>query len=297
MSEELKEPGIKLFGKSISLPTRQPSDPDIIIIPPTTPPAGKTSPSDHHGDSEKDSSTDEEEEEEGNEEEKGLKKPDKIIPCQRCNSMETKFCYYNNYNINQPRHFCKKCQRYWTAGGNMRNVPVGSGRRKNKIPFSSSLHYPPILIRPNGDSDCSSNSPAIHPFWGCAALGGSWNGRRPPNYSTTLNLALALGKHSREVEMISQSDDSENRICTIPKTMRIDDPIEAARSSIWSTLGIIDHDSIINGNREGGGGRLKGLPLNIDEQQNCSSRVEPSLIVLEANPAAMIRSVRFHERS
>jgi Dof domain, zinc finger len=61
-----------------------------------------------------------------------LKKPDKILPCPRCNSMDTKFCYYNNYNVNQPRHFCRNCQRYWTAGGTMRNVPVGAGRRKNK---------------------------------------------------------------------------------------------------------------------------------------------------------------------
>ncbi|KAL2528724.1 Cyclic dof factor 2 [Forsythia ovata] len=64
--------------------------------------------------------------------EKTLKKPDKILPCPRCNSMDTKFCYFNNCNVNQPRHFCKKCQRYWTAGGTMRNVPVGAGRRKNK---------------------------------------------------------------------------------------------------------------------------------------------------------------------
>ncbi|KAH7838453.1 hypothetical protein Vadar_026574 [Vaccinium darrowii] len=48
--------------------------------------------------------------------------------------METKFCYFNNYNVNQPRHFCKGCQRYWTAGGALRNVPVGAGRRKNKLP-------------------------------------------------------------------------------------------------------------------------------------------------------------------
>ncbi|KAG8088274.1 hypothetical protein GUJ93_ZPchr0010g7673 [Zizania palustris] len=61
-----------------------------------------------------------------------LKKPDKILPCPRCSSMDTKFCYFNNYNVNQPRHFCKNCQRYWTAGGAMRNVPVGAGRRKNK---------------------------------------------------------------------------------------------------------------------------------------------------------------------
>lgn len=75
--------------------------------------------------------------------EKTLKKPDKILPCPRCNSMDTKFCYYNNYNINQPRHFCKSCQRYWTAGGTMRNVPVGAGRRKNK---NSASHYRHITI-------------------------------------------------------------------------------------------------------------------------------------------------------
>ncbi|XP_009794806.1 dof zinc finger protein DOF1.5-like [Nicotiana tabacum] len=66
------------------------------------------------------------------------KKPDKIIPCPRCKSMETKFCYFNNYNVNQPRHFCKGCQRYWTAGGALRNVPVGAGRRKAKPPCGGS---------------------------------------------------------------------------------------------------------------------------------------------------------------
>ncbi|CAL9756083.1 unnamed protein product [Musa acuminata subsp. burmannicoides] len=52
------------------------------------------------------------------------------LPCPRCKSKETKFCYFNNYNVNQPRHFCKACHRYWTAGGTLRNVPVGAGRRK-----------------------------------------------------------------------------------------------------------------------------------------------------------------------
>lgn len=51
------------------------------------------------------------------------------LPCPRCSSKETKFCYFNNYNVNQPRHFCRSCRRYWTAGGALRNVPVGSGSR------------------------------------------------------------------------------------------------------------------------------------------------------------------------
>ncbi|XP_042439566.1 dof zinc finger protein 5-like [Zingiber officinale] len=54
------------------------------------------------------------------------------LPCPRCRSSETKFCYFNNYNVNQPRHFCKACHRYWTAGGTLRNVPVGAGRRRGR---------------------------------------------------------------------------------------------------------------------------------------------------------------------
>ncbi|KAL6009637.1 hypothetical protein ACLOJK_000065 [Asimina triloba] len=84
---------------------------------------------------------------EGGGQEKVLKKPSKILPCPRCNSLDTKFCYYNNYNVNQPRHFCKNCQRYWTAGGTMRNVPVGAGRRKNK---HSSSHYRHIVMSSDG---------------------------------------------------------------------------------------------------------------------------------------------------
>ncbi|WOG85204.1 hypothetical protein DCAR_0104392 [Daucus carota subsp. sativus] len=53
------------------------------------------------------------------------------LNCPRCNSSNTKFCYYNNYNRTQPRHFCKACKRHWTKGGTLRNVPVGGGR-KNK---------------------------------------------------------------------------------------------------------------------------------------------------------------------
>ncbi|KAI3768393.1 hypothetical protein L2E82_19033 [Cichorium intybus] len=53
------------------------------------------------------------------------------IPCPRCDSTNTKFCYYNNYNFSQPRHFCKGCRRYWTHGGTLRDIPIGGGSRKN----------------------------------------------------------------------------------------------------------------------------------------------------------------------
>lgn len=54
------------------------------------------------------------------------------LKCPRCESTNTKFCYFNNYSLSQPRHFCKTCRRYWTRGGALRNVPVGGGYRRNK---------------------------------------------------------------------------------------------------------------------------------------------------------------------
>lgn len=58
--------------------------------------------------------------------------------CPRCESLNTKFCYYNNYSLSQPRYFCKTCRRYWTQGGTLRNVPVGGGCRKGKRAKTSS---------------------------------------------------------------------------------------------------------------------------------------------------------------
>ncbi|KAH0448036.1 hypothetical protein IEQ34_021836 [Dendrobium chrysotoxum] len=54
-----------------------------------------------------------------------------LLMCPRCESTNTKFCYYNNYSSSQPRHFCRACRRHWTEGGTLRNIPVGGGR-KNK---------------------------------------------------------------------------------------------------------------------------------------------------------------------
>ncbi|MED6130569.1 hypothetical protein PIB30_002163 [Stylosanthes scabra] len=74
------------------------------------------------------------------------------LKCPRCDSLNTKFCYYNNYNLSQPRHFCKNCRRYWTSGGVLRNVPVGGGCRKSKSKRSKKI-----------SSNCSSSSLEISP--------------------------------------------------------------------------------------------------------------------------------------
>ncbi|KAE8716038.1 expansin-A15-like isoform X1 [Hibiscus syriacus] len=361
--------------------------------------------------------------------EKTLKKPDQILPCPRCKSMDTKFCYYNNYNINQPRHFCKACQRYWTAGGTMRNVPVGAGRRKNKNSAShyrhismsevlqaariSAAHHPAlksngrvlsfgldapicdsmdsVLIvgekkvvngtrdgfhgfeeqrvsvanrRENGD-DCSSGSsitvsnsmeegrrnciqenmtvningfpspvpclpgvpwpypwnsvvppPAFCPsgfpmsfypaaaYWNCG-IPGTWNvpWMSPQSSSSASNQKApttsgsnhpTLGKHSREGDTTAKLDDSEkhkptkqkNGSVLVPKTLRIDDPSEAAKSSIWATLGIKNES-------------LSGVGLfkAFNSKSDGKNHVAEASPVLRANPAALSRSLNFHESS
>ncbi|KAB1218449.1 Dof zinc finger protein DOF1.7 [Morella rubra] len=78
------------------------------------------------------------------------------LKCPRCDSTNTKFCYYNNYNLSQPRHFCKNCRRYWTKGGALRNIPVGGGTRKN-------AKRPSNAKRSSSSSSTTSNSAVQKP--------------------------------------------------------------------------------------------------------------------------------------
>ncbi|XP_054781237.1 cyclic dof factor 3-like [Prosopis cineraria] len=109
------------------------------------------------------------------EEIKAMKKPDKIQQCPRCNSMDTKFCYFNNYNVNQPRHFCKSCHRYWTAGGAMRNVPVGAGRRRNRQ-----------LSSPYRHTSSSSEGTPSHQLFSTLESSAAFKSAPPDNTSTVL---------------------------------------------------------------------------------------------------------------
>lgn len=82
------------------------------------------------------------------------------LNCPRCNSNNTKFCYYNNYNLSQPRHYCKNCRRYWTKGGSLRNIPIGGGSRKpTKRPGSSSK-------RSSSSNTANQTVPKSQPFAG-----------------------------------------------------------------------------------------------------------------------------------
>ncbi|KAF8006134.1 hypothetical protein BT93_K0440 [Corymbia citriodora subsp. variegata] len=82
--------------------------------------------------------------------------PEASLKCPRCDSSNTKFCYFNNYSLSQPRHFCKTCRRYWTRGGALRNVPVGGGCRRNKRSKGSSSKSP--ITSGSSDQQASGGS-------------------------------------------------------------------------------------------------------------------------------------------
>ncbi|XP_040378801.1 dof zinc finger protein 3-like [Oryza brachyantha] len=85
--------------------------------------------------------------------------------CPRCASHDTKFCYYNNYNTSQPRHFCRACRRYWTLGGSLRNVPIGGSTRKRPRP---AVRRAPPLVH-----FAAAAAPAPHSPQAAAGLLGS----------------------------------------------------------------------------------------------------------------------------
>ncbi|KAF3580490.1 hypothetical protein DY000_02036088 [Brassica cretica] len=79
-------------------------------------------------------------------------RPQEKINCPRCNSTNTKFCYYNNYSLTQPRYFCKGCRRYWTEGSSRKNKRSSSSNILQTTPSSLGLTTtlpdlnPPIIF-------------------------------------------------------------------------------------------------------------------------------------------------------
>ncbi|PIN14534.1 hypothetical protein CDL12_12830 [Handroanthus impetiginosus] len=67
--------------------------------------------------------------------------PSTPLKCPRCNSLDTKFRYFNNHSLAQPRYYCKTCKRQWTVGGNLRNIPFGGKSRNGKHTKATSSRY------------------------------------------------------------------------------------------------------------------------------------------------------------
>ncbi|XP_004146609.1 dof zinc finger protein DOF1.4 isoform X1 [Cucumis sativus] len=138
------------------------------------------------------------------------------LRCPRCDSSNTKFCYYNNYSLSQPRHFCKACKRYWTRGGTLRNVPVGGGCRKNKrlkrptissttttVTHSSSSPAPTAPDSTSSSSTSCNTNPLHNIFYGSTSdlnLPFSGYDHHHHNHLQTHLNALGLGFSSPNID-------------------------------------------------------------------------------------------------
>ncbi|KAL0912535.1 hypothetical protein M5K25_018514 [Dendrobium thyrsiflorum] len=247
---------------------------------------------------------------------KTLKKPDKILPCPRCKSMDTKFCYFNNYNVNQPRHFCKNCQRYWTEGGSMRNVPVGAGRRKSKSSMTNQCYNHHIRIPDCAQADFYESKNKLSPLKHNGTVL-SFNAEAPlcesmdsnlenqfsrslvtpwpnpwshtPSYPMTPYLAMpwlcscrhstVSGKRSREENMLSYINSGNGDIAKSEKYLWISKKLRISD----------DHEKAANCSV------WAKLGFKNDKTDKIFRSAEASQ-VLCANPAALYRSLNFQER-
>jgi len=115
-------------------------------------------------------------------------------------------------------------------------------------------------------------------MWGLPWMAGNGNSE-----------SKTLGKHQRE-ETPQAVPENNNRSLWAPKTLRMDDPEEAARSSFLTNLGL-------ENKKEGSiksGEILKGFQLKMD---NKDDKRTTSVQVLCANPAALSISSSFLESS
>ena len=164
---------------------------------------------------------------------------------------------------------------------------------------------PPLGVAPfRGPSFPIQIYPATA-YWGCS----TWltpplaspllaNGSSGPNSPT-------LGKHSREGSVLqrstnnsSSSDSGESTVkqsnqekcLRIRKTLRIDDPEEAAKSSIWATMGF-------KNDKANGVSSSRGLFKLFQTKPELNNHKVETSQLLHANPAALSRSVNFQESS
>ncbi|KAG8099870.1 hypothetical protein GUJ93_ZPchr0013g37741 [Zizania palustris] len=114
------------------------------------------------------------------------------LRCPRCDSANTKFCYYNNYSLSQPRHFCKACKRYWTRGGTLRNVPVGGGCRKNKRSRSGGAPAGGVGRSGSGGGGVGVGAAGVSSTAGRGAAAGTSPALPQPGSLPSLSSALGL---------------------------------------------------------------------------------------------------------
>ncbi|XP_039051831.1 cyclic dof factor 3-like [Hibiscus syriacus] len=166
----------------------------------------------------------------------------------------------------------------------MRNVPVGAGRRKTKSSSSSAaLHYHHHVMI--SEAILGAQAGAVLTFGNPSHL--------PPPPPPTLYrpgfpasfYLPSLGKHSRDEKGSVKPENGPSN----SKALRIDDTDESAKSSMVSAL-MIKTNTTMNS-----GGIFNGFRSKTsNDDRNYRLR---TFSVLQANPAALSRSLNFHENT
>ncbi|KAK6148375.1 hypothetical protein DH2020_019287 [Rehmannia glutinosa] len=161
---------------------------------------------------------------------------EQALKCPRCESTHTKFCYYNNYSLSQPRYFCKTCRRYWTKGGTLRNIPVGGGCRKNKKVSSNSK-------KPSSSSTSTDNHNNI------INQQNHNNSNNNNNNSNSTDLHLAFPEQLQFSSLHFNGGGNPNFLFENPT------PIDFMENKYENLIG--GHDGLIMGNGENFGGIMQ----------------------------------------
>nr|AOW73127.1 Dof transcription factor family protein [Eleusine coracana] len=144
--------------------------------------------------------------------------------------------------------------------------------------------------------------PAAAAYWGCM-VPGAWNTPWLPNSqsesttpspaspASTKSSCFTSAKRPRAGD--EEGNATGNGKVWVPKTIRIDDADEVARSSILSLIGI-SGDKV---GKDGRGCKLSSVFEQKDEAKTATHAAINSLPFLRGNPAALSRSLTFQEGS
>ncbi|KAG2240369.1 hypothetical protein Bca4012_023246 [Brassica carinata] len=196
----------------------------------------------------------------GGAERKARPEKDQAINCPRCNSINTKFCYYNNYSLTQPRFFCKGCRRYWTEGGSLRNIPVGGGSRKNKRSHSSSVSSSSDINKNHSDSTqpaTKKHHSDHHHLISMSQQG--LTGQNPKFFETTQqDLNLGFPPHglirTNFTDLIHNIGNNNNK--------STNNPLLSSPCSTTSAMAASSLDLIRNNNSNNGSSSFMGFPVH-----------------------------------
>ncbi|ESW11229.1 hypothetical protein PHAVU_008G012500 [Phaseolus vulgaris] len=188
-----------------------------------------------------------------------IHQPDAALKCPRCESANTKFCYYNNYSLSQPRHFCKTCRRYWTRGGALRNVPVGGGCRRNKRSKGSNGRSKSPMKPSTGSNSSSSGCTTDHVMM-----------------ATQTQFPFLTSLHHYNSDYVSGGIGSHFGAITTPLVARNDSDLEfQIGTSSASSLGNSGGDMLSNGLAEQW--RLNNLQQVQQQFPFLSTNLEPQI--------------------